>query len=278
MPGESLYDEIEKLQEEYLERVLFVVITILSLTMMVIFTDLSKIGNLYLLILLVGLGVVYAAFQIKKVYSLIKSITDYRLGLDGERYTGQALNSLVREGAYVFHDLQYSERNIDHVIVSTAGVFAVETKAFRKPLKSNLPQGKNAHVLYFDGKELKFPTYTTKEPLEQAKRSASDVKKFLAKYCTVDKNIDVQAILVFPGWFVKRTGKGDVRVGSAKELGYLKDVVNGSFLSQKEVEIIANNFERANKSVRPGSKRLDPDAKKYYDKQWRPKKPSPTLD
>ena len=39
----------------------------------------------------------------------------------------------MRRGAYVFHDVPADNFNIDHVVVSGQGIFAVETKGFTKP-------------------------------------------------------------------------------------------------------------------------------------------------
>lgn len=280
LPGESLQESLNKFHDEYLERVMTVVIVVYSLAMMVIFTDVSKIGNLYFLVGCVAIGATIAGYQIVKVNKLIKKITNYRLGLDGERYTGQALNTLVREGAYVFHDLIYGDgkNNVDHVIISTGGVIAVETKTFRKPLKEKLPKGVEAHKLFYDGKTLKFPHFTSSAALQQAGSSANALEKFIKNYCLIDKTITVLPVLVFPGWWVERRGKGKVRVLNADEIYHLTKNITGNVLTTDEVKVIVKHFDKVNKNVRAASKRLDPGAKDYYDKNWKPKTPTPNLD
>lgn len=71
---------------------------------------------------------------------LVKAQTVGRLrkGLRAERKVGDNLDRLMRVGAHVFHDIETSLGNIDHVIVSDRGVFAVETKYMSSPEKLSL--------------------------------------------------------------------------------------------------------------------------------------------
>ena len=54
-------------------------------------------------------------------------------GVEAEIATGQELSLLMRDGAWVFHDIPYQYGNIDHVIVSRGSIFAIETKGYSKP-------------------------------------------------------------------------------------------------------------------------------------------------
>jgi hypothetical protein len=56
-----------------------------------------------------------------------------RKGVRAERKVGDNLDRLMRVGAHVFHDIQTACGNIDHVIVSDRGMFAIETKYMSKP-------------------------------------------------------------------------------------------------------------------------------------------------
>jgi hypothetical protein len=60
---------------------------------------------------------------------------------------GQFLKDLRADGTRVFHDLVGDGLNIDHVVVSTHGIFVLETKSYRKP-------GRGDAVLQFDGERL----------------------------------------------------------------------------------------------------------------------------
>ena len=50
-------------------------------------------------------------------------------------------------------------------MISSEGVFAVETKGFTKPKRG---MGKADATVEFDGRSLKFPLWTTQGPLQQA--------------------------------------------------------------------------------------------------------------
>ncbi len=85
-------------------------------------------------------GVPILALMIWEMLSIRKLFLRSRklkLGLDGEVYSGQELNYLMRQGAWVYHDIPYKYGNIDHVIVSKAGVFTVETKTISKPINDH---------------------------------------------------------------------------------------------------------------------------------------------
>jgi len=51
-----------------------------------------------------------------------------RAGFDAALAVGQELDRLMREGAWVYHDVLGDNFNIDHVVVSPRGIFAIETK------------------------------------------------------------------------------------------------------------------------------------------------------
>ena len=78
----------------------------------------------------------------RKVTDLRKSLNNYRKGLEGERLVGEVLNKLSNDQTYVFHDIPGDRFNVDHIIVSTRGVFVIETKHFDRS---------KCHEFTFDG-------------------------------------------------------------------------------------------------------------------------------
>lgn len=64
--------------------------------------------------------------------SLLEDVPDaafhWERGSEGERRTESRLLPLEEEGWFVFHDIQRSGRNWDHVVVGPPGVFLLETK------------------------------------------------------------------------------------------------------------------------------------------------------
>ncbi|WP_346189849.1 nuclease-related domain-containing protein [Rubritalea halochordaticola] len=150
--------------------------------------------------------------------NLLIERSSYELGFKGERYVGQLLDSLMREGCHVYHDIPCETKsakfNIDHVVISSAGVFAVETKTYRKPKEL---EGKARAKVEYDGAKLHFSTgRSSGDELEQAMRNA----KFLSKLLTnsTGEPVSVQGIVVLPGWFVERKGRGEALVVNPKEI------------------------------------------------------------
>jgi hypothetical protein len=81
-----------------------------------------------------GLVSILSAYRLWKAINLRRRI---RLGFEGERHVGEALNQLMLVGYRVFHDFLITDkprsiRNIDHIVIGSNGVFALETKTRRK--------------------------------------------------------------------------------------------------------------------------------------------------
>jgi len=152
------------------------------------------------------------------MYCLIRSLLktaikfgNYNLGFHGERVVGEYLNRLMLEGCEVFHDLQAGAKwNIDHVIVSPRGVFAVETKTRRKP------DADEGHKVAFTGTDLQYPTWTDRHGLKQAADNSRWLADFLTK--STGERVKVAPVLTLPGWMINRTGKNTVSVLNPKEI------------------------------------------------------------
>ena len=122
-----------------------------------------------------------------------------RDGLVAERVTGMQLNRLIAQGCTVIHDLPCDGFNIDHVVIAPKGVFAVETKSFRKPKVRK--QGEPAKVL-FDGASLAFSDFSTRKPLDQSRQQAQWLARYLRE--ALGEAIRVDPAVSVPGWFVER--------------------------------------------------------------------------
>ena len=182
------------------------------------------------------------------------------LGCDGERYTGQELNYLMRSGAWVYHDLPYQYGNIDHMVVSTGGVFVVETKAVSKP---QVGKGKKreAKVECKNG-VLHFPHVSTSLPLKQAGIHAKYVEEYLQKRTGL--RVQVKAVVALPGWFVEGQG-GDVMVINPKRGFALQKLVVKNVISDAGAERIASAIEEVARTVGYSTDKTDPDAGEKYD-------------
>lgn len=190
--------------------------------------------------------VAFVGFMGRKLWVAGQLLDNLKAGLDAELAAGQELDQLMRHGAVVFHDVPAPDFNIDHVVVSAEGVFAVETKGYTK---STRERGKAAATVEFDGSVLRFPTWATRDPLEQAQRQAAWLQKWLAN--AVGSPIRVLPVVALPGWFVKRTGRGEVRVFSGKELCGLLKARGAQTLSAQDVQRVAHQLEQRCRTVTP---------------------------
>jgi hypothetical protein len=193
----------------------------------------------------VAIVLAFIAYEVRKLMRCGVLLDNLKAGYDAELAVGQELDQLMRLGAAVFHDVPANNFNIDHVVVSTSGVFAVETKGFTK---LNRGRGKADARVVFDGKALSFPAWTTSEPIEQADRQARWLAKWLGS--AVGSAVVVRPVLALPGWFVERTQRGAVQVLSGKELPWmLKN--SASSLAAQDVQRLAHQVEQRCRTVAP---------------------------
>jgi hypothetical protein len=122
---------------------------------------------------------------------------------DGERAVGQYLELLREGGARVFHDVTADGFNIDHVIVSPHGIFAIETKTWSKP-KDGDPH------IQFDGQHLRAGKLDPeRDPIRQATAQAGWLQRLIAE--STGKTFSVTPVVVFPGWFVEPSATAEAR-------------------------------------------------------------------
>ena len=91
----------------------------------------------------------------------------------------------------------------------------IETKARRKRGGFN---GQAAHEVIFDGEALQFPRSRETKPIEQAKRNAAWLSDYLRN--ETGEPVEVFPLVVLPGWFVKKSERGNFRV----------NVINANYL------------------------------------------------
>ena len=247
-PGHSLREQLEELHTDLVfDIALLMVIPLMSLTLFLAqahVTGLSKIWHLAPLYAVFAL--VFIGGASRKLWKAGIQLDNLRAGYDAELAVGQELDQLMRQGAFVFHDVPADGFNIDHVVISVEGVFAVETKGYTKPKRDG---GRADATVTFDGKVLNFPTWTTTEPLDQAERQALWLAKWLGS--AVGSPIQVLPVLALPGWFVERTGRGSVRVFNGKELAGLLKTRGGQRLSPQDVQRVAHQVEQRCRTVAP---------------------------
>jgi hypothetical protein len=194
--------------------------------------DLPRIPAIYALA-----AVVATTLLFWKTRETRRQLELLRQGRDGERAVAEFLDELRRDGAQVLHDIPDDRGNVDHVIICRQGVFVIETKAWSKP----------DHVwsLDFDGERVQVAGRPANaEPIMQCRAEASSIRSLLRE--STSKPFPVRGVLVFPEWFVRRTGRAresDIWVLNPKELaGWIRREVG--VLSDADVAMAALHLKQ----------------------------------
>jgi len=122
-------------------------------------------------------------------------IRNLQLGRRGERVVAESLEWLREAGASVFHDVPADGFNIDHVVLSVRGYFAIETKTRSKPAGRRAEVSFRGEQLLIDG------VRPDRDPVRQAQRTARWLEDLLAQ--RTRKRIPVRGVVLFPGWWVE---------------------------------------------------------------------------
>lgn len=246
-PGHTLNEQLAQANEDVIfDLMVLMVVPLMTLALFFGQIYIRPGSNQLHLGVIYGIGAVgTVAFLLRKLVNTGTRLDHLKAGYDAEVAVGQELDQLMRRGAYVFHDVPGENFNIDHVVVSARGVFAVETKGYTKAVRD----GNVSHVVEFDGRLLRFPTWSTSEPLEQSERQSRWLSQWLAK--ATGDSVRVQAVLALPGWFVELKGRGAVRVFNGAQLSGLLDSRGVAGLSLAEVTRVAHQIEQRCRTVEP---------------------------
>ncbi|HEX2139315.1 MAG TPA: nuclease-related domain-containing protein [Woeseiaceae bacterium] len=146
-------------------------------------------------------------------YPLLRKLKHLRTGYKGERAVGEYLDRLRVFGYRVYHDIPGESGNIDHVIISTRGIYTIETKTRSKPAKGQ------CKILY-DGEAVSINGGPADpSPIIQARAQGAQLTRLLKEL--TGRRLAVRPLVLYPGWYVEHTeaaGRSAVRVLSAKGL------------------------------------------------------------
>ncbi|HEY3761934.1 MAG TPA: nuclease-related domain-containing protein [Verrucomicrobiae bacterium] len=186
-----------------------------------------------------------AAFSTVIAFRIVLEIAAYRRGLLGEQAMAEYLQPLIADGYQIFHDVPSDDKwNIDHVVVGSAGVFAIETKyRTKKPAKD----GKRDCDAVFDGSRIQFASgdYDS-NAVGQARNNAVWLAKTLSK--ATGGRVTVQAMVALPGWYVTLKANSDVKVLSGKQVsGFIS--TEPAQLSEKAIQQIIYQLDQRCRDV-----------------------------
>lgn len=140
--------------------------------------------------------------------------------MEGERAVGQYLEAHRAVGWHVFHDIPGQGFNVDHVVVTPKGIFAVETKTFSKPAKGEAK-------IQYDGRKLKVNGIEPdRDPIAQARAVRDWVRGLLLETTAIQ--FPVRGVVVFPGWWIDPVPKGAARpdIWVLNEKAFVKFIEN----------------------------------------------------
>lgn len=241
--GETLKKQIDDLNYDISCYILFII-------MLPIVTFAIHISQSYFVgeketLLRISTSVISTAIIVIYITSLLlKSLNKrriLRLGYDGEIAVGQCLNQIMRHGYYVFHDFPCGNFNIDHVVVGYSGVFAIETKARRKPI---LKDGRAEAKVIYDGNILKFPDWSERKAIAQAINQAKWLSEYLSK--SVGEKISVKPVLALPGWYIERTSPNGILVINPKNISVM---LKNKYLSDSTINRIVHQIDQKCRDV-----------------------------
>ena len=248
-PGEALRDQIEDEKTD------------LMMEMAMLFLGPTFIYAIYLQdkaddgVVKLGTMIALTVFGVGTVIGIVvgmvlrlRRVTRLRIGYAGEVTVGESLNQLMLQGYRVFHDVPGDKAfNVDHVAVGPAGVFAIETKTRTKKESRN---GKAEYKVVYDGKSLAFEGDAGKrytDFIDQTRRNAEWLSSWLGK--ATGESVATRGVLVLPGWYVERTGRGDVLAMSHKQVKSLPKVRCSNKLTTEQIQRIAHQLEQRCRTV-----------------------------
>ena len=212
LPGQSLDKEIEIIHLKRFRNI--------SIFLMIVAIAIYELLHAYLgvppqPILAISLVIISGIYLYFCDDKLRKEAKCYEQGSLGEKIVGEELENLKQEGCKIFHDITINSANfnIDHVILSKHGIFAVETKTISKPKAGEISS--NGKVVFYSEQN------PDKKPIEQAVNNARSLRSYLKD--NTGRDFQVQPVLVYPGWYVKDYTDSKIWVLNPKVLRFKID-------------------------------------------------------
>lgn len=160
------------------------------------------------------LTIISLAATVVMTLRTLKRVRLINRGIAAEKAVGQFLEQFRAQGYKVIHDIPVKAGdktfNIDHLLIGPNGLFTIETKGWRKPLRGQC-------IVTYDGQKVLINgQIPDRDPIAQAMGQAAWVRDYL-KSCTALATIPVTPLVVFPGWYIDYFQAGDAKVKVANE-------------------------------------------------------------
>ena len=228
LPGQSIDEQMDRLFNDKAMKYALFALCIFLLAMFAWIQEFtgSRIHP-WLMSIVAAPVITYCAVRF---WQSAKEMKRLRLGRDGERAVAEQLDTVKKQGAIVFHDLLADGFNLDHVVLSTRGVFVVETKTRSKPMKGS-------PSVTFDGKTLLVNGLKPeRDPVAQVQGNARWLAEMLR--AGTGKEFPVRPVVLFPGWFVEPIPRG-------RSVWVLNPKALPSFIQQEPIQMRESDLHLA---------------------------------
>ena len=163
---------------------------------------------------LTAITIISLAVTVVVILRTLKTARLINRGIAAEKAVGQFLEQFRAQGYKVIHDISVKAGdktfNIDHLLIGPKGIFTIETKYRKKPLRGECK-------IVYDGEQVRINGQAPdRDPIAQALGQAAWVRDHL-KSCTALSAIPVTPIVAFPGWFIDYLRAGDAKVKVTNE-------------------------------------------------------------
>lgn len=168
---------------------------------------------------------------------------DYRTNLREYKtklITAEALSPFEDRGDFVCHELRLGHLDIDHILVGSKGIFAIQTHP--RALVSENTDGCKETVSY-DGRGIYFSKGMDDSELMRALESAELLSAWLSR--GLNMPVACRAIISMPGWRVKRTSADGIPVVNPRQFESLFAHISARTLTPKQIQTIAALLEEA---------------------------------
>ena len=188
-------------------------------------------------ILMTVIAIICTILTIYNTIKYRKKLKHLRQGRMGECEVAEQLEWFVRERkCMVLHDVVNEKGNIDHVMVSTKGIFTIETKtvSLRK---------KHDGQIHFDGESITIDGFKSNKHVKQAAAEANWLRTKLKELIGFD--FPTKGVLLYPGWWVDgmigETAKGPIWALKPENLFRYIDKLPER-ITERDVNIITNTI------------------------------------
>lgn len=204
LPGHSLQERLDKLYESRMDKVVLALVGGLMVALLIatrrITTEFRPWEWMDTIFLIAAIGL--ALHFGRQIARDIPRQRQIKQAIRAEQATAQELAASLAGDNRIIHDVQGKGFNIDHVVITPAGVFAVETKS---RLKQPAGNGASAVKVKYNGRQLEFPGWTETKPVEQASHQARWLANYLRE--ATGERLPVFAVLALPGWHIENTAR-----------------------------------------------------------------------